>query len=96
MARFFLCRYQEYFEAEITAPARLIGSFYYYKTPQWRREEELRLIGRRNAQSGTVGFDPALLTRIFLGRMLTEHQAIIREWAQRTTDGLVSRRTFDQ
>ena len=36
-------RYLEYFVAEITGPGQLIGSFYRYKTPQWRREEELTL-----------------------------------------------------
>lgn len=82
-------RYKDHFEADVTGPAQLLGAFYYYKTTQWRREEELRIIGRRSADSGTIAFNPLLLTRIILGKKMTEeHQSLIREWAAKRVPSL--------
>ena len=77
-------RYRDYYEADITGPSQLVGAFFYYKTTEWRREEELRIIGRRNADGGTIAFDPAMLTRIMLGkRMPAEQREIIQDWARK-------------
>ena len=82
-------RYKDYFEADVTGPVQLLGAFYYYKTTRWRREEELRIVGRRSADSGTIEFNPLLLTRIILGKKMTgDHQALIREWAEKRAPAL--------
>jgi hypothetical protein len=82
-------RYEDYFEADVAGPAQLLGAFYYYKTTHWRREEELRIVGRRSAGSGTIAFNPLLLTRIILGKKVTEeHQSLIREWAEKRVPSL--------
>jgi hypothetical protein len=77
-------RYRDYYEADITGPSQLVSAFFYYKTTEWRREEELRIIGRRSADSGTITFDPSMLTRIILGKkMPAEQKEIVRHWAQK-------------
>ena len=38
-------RYRDHFEVDVTGPAQLLGAFYYYKTLDWRKEEELRIAG---------------------------------------------------
>jgi hypothetical protein len=84
-------RYSDYYEADITTQTgRSLSAFFYYKTTGWRREEELRIVGQRSAESGMVTFNQSMLTRIFLGkRMHEENQNIIRAWARNRVPVLV-------
>jgi hypothetical protein len=78
--RAFEVRYTDV-ELDITKPSQFQPFFLFYKTKAWRKEEEVRIIGHRNA-GPTIVFEPQLLTRLILGKEITSANAAkIRAWA---------------
>jgi len=70
-------------EISITDPALTQGYFLFCKTKNWSTEEEVRLVLSRNDGRSKVRFDPKWLTRIILGKnMSEEHKSQVREWAK--------------
>jgi hypothetical protein len=68
--------------------------FLVYKNPDWRNEEEVRLIRARGSQPG-VKIEPQWLTRIILGKdMLPDNRKQIREWAKLRQPELVVVQAF--
>jgi hypothetical protein len=77
----FEMRYANGLALDITGPDRFEPYFLFYKTKRWENEEELRMIAQQGADSNAL-FDPQRLTRIILGRSISEqYGAIIRQWA---------------
>lgn len=69
-------------EISISDPALTQGYFLFCKTTNWSNEEEVRLVLSRNDGRSKVRFDPNWLTRIILGKNMSEdHKNHIREWA---------------
>ena len=76
-------RYRRFVQIDVTDPSQINTSFYFYKKPGWRKEEELRIVGQRSANPVHIPFDASLLTRIILGRdIASRDEAIIRAWAR--------------
>ena len=76
-------RYRSVVQIDVTDPTQINPSFYFYKNPRWRNEEELRIVTHRSANPVCIPFDPSLLTRIILGRdIASRDEAIIRAWAR--------------
>ena len=70
-------------EISIADPALLNGHFFFCKTRDWSNEDEVRLVLGRNDGKKKVKIDPRWLTRIILGKeMSDEHREQIREWAK--------------
>lgn len=70
-------------EISVTDPALLNGYFLFCKTRDWSCEEEVRLVLSLNDPRIKVGFDPAWLTRIILGKAMSEeNKKIIHLWAK--------------
>jgi len=70
-------------EISITDPALRGGYFLFCKTRNWSNEDEVRLVLARNDGRSKVKFKPQWLTRIILGKeMSEEHRKQIREWAK--------------
>jgi len=71
-------------EISITDPALLNGYFLFCKTSNWSNEDEVRLVlSRKDGRSKVRLNDPRWLTRIILGKDMSEkHKAQIREWAK--------------
>ena len=82
-------RYRRVVQIDVTDPSQINPSFYFYKKPRWRKEEELRIVYRRSANAVYIPFDPSLLTRIILGRdIASRDEAIIRAWARKRRPAL--------
>ena len=70
-------------EISITDPALRGGYFLFCKTRNWSNEDEVRLVLARNDGRSKVKFNPRWLTRIILGKDMSEdHKKQIREWAK--------------
>ena len=70
-------------EISITDPALLGGYFLFCKTRNWSNEDEVRLVLARNDGRTKVRFNPYWLTRIILGKEMSEvDKEQIREWAK--------------
>lgn len=78
-------------------PAQRTPRFLIYKRPEWSNEEEVRLIRERNSKP-TVNVDPRWLTRIIIGKDMTEeNEGLVRSWAkQRVPQLCVARAYFDE
>lgn len=76
-------RYVDGLEMDITDPEQVRAHFFFYKTPKYSAEDEVRLV-RPRTDDPIVRFEPlTLLTRIFLGRRMSEaDQSRIRTWAE--------------
>jgi hypothetical protein len=88
--------YGEAFQVDVTVRAQLNGFWFFCKRPDWSNEEEVRLdLPRRKGSK--VKIDPRWLTRLILGRNVSEgHEQIIRAWArQRKPDLAVVKARFD-
>jgi len=69
-----------------------LGKFYFRKKRDWSTEEEVRVLSPRDVDP-RVTIDPALLTRIILGKdMMGTLRAQIVRWAQERTPPLVVQR----
>ena len=65
------------------------GQFYFQKNRDWSTEEEIRLVRPRTAPP-VMRFDPALLTRVIIGKdMLPAHRAEIVRWARARDPNLI-------
>ena len=70
-------------EISITDPSLRGGYFLFCKTSNWSNEDEVRLVLARNDGRSKVKFNPRWLTRIILGKDMSEdHKKQIREWAK--------------
>ena len=70
-------------EISIADRALLNGHFFFCTTRNWSNEDEVRLFFGRNDGRKKVKFDPRWLTRIILGKKMSdEHRKQIREWAK--------------
>ena len=70
-------------EISIADRALLNGHFFFCTTRNWSNEDEVRLFFGRNDGRKKVKFDPRWVTRIILGKeMSDEHRKQIREWAK--------------
>jgi hypothetical protein len=82
-------------EIPITDPTLLQGHFLFCKTLDWKCEDEVRLVLPRNDGRIKVGFNPIWLTRIILGRAMSEeNQNTIRLWAKERKPELPVVRTY--
>lgn len=80
--------YREIIPMDVTNPEHRKGYFLYCKRPEWLTEEEVRLISLPHEPS-TVKIDPSWLTRIILGKDISDANAsLIHQWAQRRTPPL--------
>lgn len=74
--------YEDTVIVDITDQAQVNANFFYYKSKDWRNEEEIRILAPRSSQA-IIRFDPHLLTRIILGKNMSEHhRTIIQGLAQ--------------
>jgi hypothetical protein len=70
-------------QISVTDPSILSGHFLFCKTREWGCEEEVRLVLPRNDGRLKVKFDPFWLTRIILGKSMSEeNRNKIRLWAK--------------
>jgi hypothetical protein len=70
-------------EISLTDPSLLSGHFLFCKTREWRCEDEVRLVLPRKDGRIKVKFDPIWLTRIILGKAMSEeNRNTIRLWAK--------------
>ena len=70
-------------EISVTDPSLLNGYFLFCKTRDWSCEEEVRLVLSRNDPRIRVKFDPVWLTRIILGKAMSEeNKNTVRVWAK--------------
>lgn len=74
--------YGEAVSIDVTVRAQLNGFWFFCKRLEWSNEEEVRLILPRGMGS-KVKIDPRWLTRLILGRNISEaHEQSIRSWAR--------------
>jgi hypothetical protein len=67
----------------VTDPSIISGHFLFCKTKEWMCEDEVRLVLPRTDGRQKVHFDPNWLTRIILGKSMSdENQKSIRAWAK--------------
>jgi len=79
----------------ITDPGVLQGHFLFCKTREWRCEQEVRLVQSRLNAKSKVPIDPSWLTRIILGKAMSEdNQNQIRTWAKERIPKLTVATTF--
>ncbi len=70
-------------EISVTDPSVSNGDFMFCKTREWQCEEEVRLLLPPHDGRIKVRFDPAWLTRIILGKAMSEeNKNTIRQWAK--------------
>jgi len=70
-------------EIPVTDPSLLSGHFLFCKSREWSCEEEVRLVLSHKDGRIKVKFDPAWLTRIILGKAMSEeNKNTIRLWAK--------------
>ena len=70
-------------EVLITDPAVLNGHFFFCKTCNWSNEDEVRLVLNRKDGRKKVKIDPRWLTRIILGKQMSDDdRKQILEWAK--------------
>jgi len=82
-------------EISVTDPSLLSGHFLFCKTREWRCEDEVRLVLSRVDGRSKVKFDPAWLTRIILGKAMSEeNKNTIRLWAKERKPGLAVATTY--
>jgi Protein of unknown function (DUF2971) len=73
--------YEEAVPMDVTNPDHRKDYFFFFKKPEWSNEEEVRLVLQRN-KGLKVKIDPHWLTRIILGKnMSEENRSIIQKWA---------------
>jgi hypothetical protein len=74
--------YGEAVKIDVTIRAQLNGFWFFCKRPEWSNEEEVRLVLARG-QGSKVKIDPRWLTRLILGRSISErNEQVIRAWAR--------------
>jgi hypothetical protein len=79
----------------VTDPSLLNGDFLFCKTLEWSCEEEVRLVLSRNDPRCQVEFDPVWLTRIILGKAMSEeNKNTIRLWAKERRPELAVATTY--
>lgn len=79
----------------ITDPSIRNGDFLFCKSREWRCEEEVRLVLSRKDGRSKVKFDPAWLTRIILGKAMSEeNKSTIRLWAKEREPALTVATTY--
>jgi hypothetical protein len=82
-------------QISVTDPSILSGHFLYCKTREWRCEEEVRLVLSRNDGRIKVKFNPVWLTRIILGKSMSdENKNTIRLWAKERNPELAVSTTY--
>lgn len=82
-------------EVAITDRSLLQGHFLFCKTLEWSCEQEVRLVQSRVSAKSKVPIDPSWLTRIILGKAMSEeNKNQIRLWARERTPELTVVTTF--
>lgn len=73
--------YGDIVDFDPTDPDQINAYFLFQKTLDWQTEEEVRLVAPRGT-GPIVRFDSNLLTRIIIGRHMTDMEInVIREWS---------------
>lgn len=83
-------------EISVTDPSLLSGYFLFCKTREWSCEDEVRLVlSRKDGRIKVRLNDPAWLTRIILGKAMSEeNRNTIRLWAKERTPELKVATTY--
>jgi hypothetical protein len=82
-------------EISVTDPSLLSGYFLFCKSREWSCEEEVRLVLPRHDGRIKVKFDPAWLTRIIVGKAMSEeNKNNIHLWAKERKPELVVATTY--
>jgi hypothetical protein len=82
-------------EIPVTGPSLLSGHFLFCKSREWSCEEEVRLVLSRKDGRIKVKFDPAWLTRIILGKAMSDkNKNTIRLWAKERNPELAVATTY--
>ncbi len=82
-------------EVVVTDPGVLKGHFLFCKTREWSCEEEVRLVLSRVDGRSKVNFSPEWLTRIILGKSMSEDNInLIRLWAKERKPELTVATTY--
>jgi hypothetical protein len=80
--------YDDAVELDLANRKELDGHWFFCKRPEWRAEEEVRVLVPRNSD-GRISFDPHCLTRIILGWKMPEpDRKLICEWAKQRSPEL--------
>jgi len=82
-------------EILVTDASLLNGDFLFCKTREWRCEDEVRLVLSRNDGRSKIPFNPAWLTRIILGKAMSdENKNSIQLWAKERKPELTVAATY--
>ena len=82
-------------EISVTDPSLLSGHFLFCKSREWSCEDEVRLVLPRKDGRIKVKFNPAWLTRIILGKAMSEeNNNTIRLWAKERKPELAVATTY--
>lgn len=90
--------YDDSYELDLLRDEHSSPVWYVFKHPDWRCEQEVRIVLPRKFGGPIFTFSPHLLTRVILGRhMSSEDVGKIRDWASRREPQLdVAVTTYDQ
>ena len=80
--------YEDSLQMDVNNPDHTNGFWFFCKRPDWRNEEEVRLVLPRGNGS-RVKIDPRWLKRLILGTSVSEqNEQAIRAWARERGPGL--------
>jgi len=80
--------YEDSLQMDVNNPDHTNGFWFFCKRPDWRNEEEVRLVLPRGNGS-RVKIDPRWLKRLILGKSVSEqNEQAIRAWARERGPGL--------
>ena len=88
--------YEDSLFMDVTNREHTNGFWFFCKRPEWSNEEEVRMVLPRGKGS-KVKFQPQWLTRLILGKNITEaNEQVIRAWArQRNPELAVVKTRYD-
>lgn len=88
--------YGDVVEMDVANREHRNGYWFFSKRPEWRNEEEIRMVLQRGKGS-KVKIEPHWLTRIILGKDMTNgNRQLIREWANQRKPALtVAEASYD-
>jgi len=67
---------------DFTDPAHRSANWFYYKSPDWSNEEEIRTVLPRRLGGPVFRLDPRLLSRVILGKDMSAHDVErVRQWS---------------
>ncbi|MEP7309161.1 MAG: DUF2971 domain-containing protein [Acidobacteriota bacterium] len=67
---------------DVTDDAHATANWFFYKSPDWSNEEEVRLVLPKHSGGPVLQIDPRLMSRVILGKdMLSTNAEQVRTWA---------------